>query len=159
MRALYKAALWCEQPANHLELSRLLAEPRFVGAPAEILLRGLSNRLCLQPGGEPRQLTDFYLPASQAATFPWVSHALWFYSQMVRWGQVAFDPEHVAQVRATYRPDLYRLALATATANIPSVDTKIEGSGQYGPDGFFDDVRFDSDDLPAYLRTLCSAMS
>jgi NitT/TauT family transport system ATP-binding protein len=87
------------------------------------------------------------LPSSQAATFPWVSHALWFYSQMVRWGQVAFDPEHVAQVRATYRPDLYRLALATTT-DVPCADTKI--------DVLFDSVRFDSDDLPAYLGQLSS---
>lgn len=154
VRALYKAAVWCERPENHLELSRLLAEPRFVGAPAEILLRGLSNKLRLQPGGEPRQLPDFYLPASRAATFPWVSHALWFYSQMVRWGQIAFDPEHVAQVRATYRPDLYRLALARTTENIPTADARIEGAAQHGPDGFFDDVRFDADDLPGYLRHL-----
>lgn len=164
VRALYKAALWCERPENHLELSRLLAEPRFVGAPAEILLRGLSNRLRLQPDGELQHVSDFYVPASQVATFPWVSHALWFYSQMVRWGQIAFDPEHAAQVRATYRPDLYRLALANITENIPSIDAKIEaserrelpgaGSLQYGLDGFFDDVRFDSEDLPAYLRKL-----
>jgi NitT/TauT family transport system ATP-binding protein len=146
VRALYKAALWCEESANHAELARLLAEPRFVGAPAEILLRGLSNRLSLQPGTERQSLPNFYLPASHAATFPWVSHALWFYSQMVRWGQVAFDPEHVAQVRATYRPDLYRLALSRAVANIPSADTKI--------DGLFDGVRFDSEDVPAYLQQL-----
>jgi ABC-type nitrate/sulfonate/bicarbonate transport system substrate-binding protein len=144
VRSLYKAAVWCEQPENHLELARLLAEPRFVGAPAEILLRGLSNRLCLQRGGEAEHLPEFYLPASQAATFPWVSHALWFYSQMVRWGQVAFDPEHVAQVRATYRPDLYRLALSQIT-NIPSADTKV--------DALFDGARFDPDDLPAYLKS------
>ena len=154
VRSIYKAALWCERPENHLELSRLLAEPRFVGAPAEILLRGLSNRLQLQPDGEAQQLPEFYLPASQAATFPWVSHALWFYSQMVRWGQVAYRQDHIAQVRATYRPDLYRVALGRMVENIPSVDTKIEGAGQYGPDGFFDDERFDSDDLPAYLSKL-----
>lgn len=151
VRTLYKAAVWCEQPENHSELARLLAEPRFVGAPAEILLRGLSNRLWLQRGGESEYLPGFYLPASQAATFPWVSHALWFYSQMVRWGQVAFDPEHVAQVRATYRPDLYRLALDKIT-NIPAVDAKVE----LGPEGFFDGVRFDSDDLPAYLLQLAT---
>jgi NitT/TauT family transport system ATP-binding protein len=145
VRSLYKAAVWCEQPENHSELARLLAEPRFVGAPAEILLRGLSNRLCLQRGDEAKSLSGFYLPASHEATFPWVSHALWFYSQMVRWGQVGFDPEHVAQVRATYRPDLYRLALSKTT-NIPAADTKI--------DTLFDGVRFDSDDLPAYLRQL-----
>ncbi|WP_116813604.1 CmpA/NrtA family ABC transporter substrate-binding protein [Steroidobacter cummioxidans] len=145
VRSIYKAALWCEQPENHSELARMLSEPRFVGAPAEILLRGLSNRLCLQRGDEAHDLPGFYLPASQSATFPWVSHALWFYSQMVRWGQVAFDPEHVPQVRATYRPDLYRWALAKVT-NIPAEDAKVET--------LFDGVRFDSDDLPAYLQQL-----
>jgi ABC-type nitrate/sulfonate/bicarbonate transport system substrate-binding protein len=145
VRALHRSAQWCEDPANHEELARLLAEPRFVGAPADILLRGLSNRLRLYPEGELRHLPDFYVPASHAATFPWVSHALWFYSQMVRWGQVAFDESHVAQVRATYRPDLYRLAVA---GDVPTVDTKI--------DGFFDGRRFDPDDLHEYLRTFMS---
>lgn len=148
VRSLYKAALWCEQPENHSELARLLSEPRFVGAPAEILLRGLSNRLCLQRGDQAQDLPGFYLPASQSATFPWVSHALWFYSQMVRWGQVAFDPEHVAQVRATYRPDLYRWAVAKI-ANIPADDVKV--------DALFDGVRFDSGDLPGYLQLLANA--
>jgi two-component system, oxyanion-binding sensor len=170
VRALHRSALWCEDPENHGELSRLLAEPRFVGAPAEIILRGLSNRLRLHPDGELRQLTNFYVPASHAATFPWVSHGLWFYSQMVRWGQVAFDDTHVSQVRATYRPDLYRLALAKSSPTVPSIDAKVEGGSQqtslvpaapepmsYGPDGFFDGVRFDPDRLVEYLRELTSA--
>jgi two-component system, oxyanion-binding sensor len=144
VRALYRAAQWCEAPENHQELARLLAEPRFVGAPADILLRGLSNRLRLHPEGDLQQLTHFYVPASQAATFPWVSHALWFYSQMVRWNQVAFDESHLAQVRATYRPDLYRLALGKSANDVPANDTKIEG--------FFDGRRFDPDD-PAHYPT------
>lgn len=154
VRALYRSAQWCEDPANHEELARLLAEPRFVGAPADILLRGLSNRLRLYPEGELQHLPDFYVPAAHAATFPWVSHALWFYSQMVRWSQVAFDESHVAQVRATYRPDLYRLALSKSVSDVPAMDTKVEGAHQYGPDGFFDERRFDSDDLANYLRDL-----
>ncbi|MET0535218.1 MAG: ABC transporter substrate-binding protein, partial [Steroidobacter sp.] len=149
VRALYRSAQWCEDPANHEELARILAEPRFVGAPADIILRGLSNRLRLYPEGELRQLPDFYIPASHAATFPWVSHALWFYSQMVRWGQIAFDDSHVAQVRATYRPDLYRLALAKAGVAVPTVDVKVEE----GADGFFDARRFDPDDLATYLSS------
>jgi NitT/TauT family transport system ATP-binding protein len=83
-----------------------------------------------------------------------VSHALWFYSQMVRWQQVAFDESHVAQVRATYRPDLYRLALSKSASDVPTIDTKVEGAQQYGPDGFFDGRRFDPDDLLNYLREL-----
>lgn len=165
VRALHRSAQWCEDPANHEELARMLAQPRFVGAPADMLIRGLSNRLRLYPDGELRQQPHFYVPASQAATFPWVSHALWFYSQMVRWNQVAFDESHVAQVRATYRPDLYRLALARSATSVPTIDTKVEGAQQetstipaapepmrYGPDGFFDGRRFDPDDLANYLR-------
>jgi ABC-type nitrate/sulfonate/bicarbonate transport system substrate-binding protein len=165
VRALHRSAQWCEDSANHPELARILAELRFVGAPAEILLRGLSNRLRLYPQGELQSLRDFYVPASHAATFPWVSHALWFYSQMVRWGQVAFDDSHVAQVRATYRPDLYRLALAKAGASVPTLDVKVEGDQKetsliaatpepmrYGPDGFFDGRRFDPAALTTYIR-------
>lgn len=164
VRALYRASLWCEQPVNHPELANLLAEPKYVGAPADILLRGLSGQLGLVPGGSARHVPDFYVPARQSATFPWTSHALWFYSQMVRWNQLGFSREHIPAVRATYRPDLYRAALAPLGVNVPADDAKIEGAQlsaaalassagtiEYGPDGFFDGRIFDPDNLSAYL--------
>lgn len=144
IRALYRAAQWCDRPENHAELARLLAEPRYVGAPADILLRGLANRLRLEPGGAERQVPSFYVPYDHAATFPWVSHALWFYSQMVRWRQIEFSAQDVAQVRATYRPDLYRVALEPLGVDISAEDMKIER-------GFFDDRSFDAGDLPLYV--------
>lgn len=165
VRAVYRASLWCENAANHDELARLLSQPRYVGAPAEILQRGLSNRLALVPNGPVEQLRDFYLPARRAATFPWASHALWFYSQMVRWQQVEFNAQHVPSVAATYRPDLYRIALAPLQVELPVEDTKVEGlratasSDSLGtlavaPDGFFDGKVFDPSDVPAYLESL-----
>jgi two-component system, oxyanion-binding sensor len=154
VRALYRAALWCENPQNHEELARLLAEPRYVGAPADILMRGLSNKLAFAPQDPPRSVADFYLPARHAATFPWRSHALWFYSQMVRWRQIDSKPEHIAQVEATYRPDLYRAALAPLDIELPSRDVKIEGcavAGESQTDGFFDGKVFDPERLDEYL--------
>jgi NitT/TauT family transport system ATP-binding protein len=165
VRAAYRASLWCEDAANHDELARLLAQPRYVGAPAEILQRGLSNRLALVPNGPLEQLPEFYLPARRAATFPWASHALWFYSQMLRWQQIEFNAQHIPSVAATYRPDLYRVALAPLQVELPIEDTKVEGSratassGSLGtlsiaPDGFFDGKVFDPSDVPAYLESL-----
>jgi ABC-type nitrate/sulfonate/bicarbonate transport system substrate-binding protein len=154
VRALYRAAMWCENLQNHDELARLLAEPRFVGAPADILMRGLSNKLTLMPDDSPHSVADFYIPARHAATFPWRSHALWFYSQMVRWRQIEFKPEHIATVEATYRPDLYRTALAPLGIELPLQDLKVEGRsapGQLATDGFFDRKVFDPGDLAAYL--------
>jgi hypothetical protein len=73
--------------------------------------------------------------ARHAATFPWVSHAIWIYEQMVRWRQIERLPEYAATARATYRPDLYRAALAQLDVDIPSTDVKVEH--------FFDGRTFD----------------
>lgn len=162
IRAVYRASQWCEQAENHDELARLLAEPRFVGAPAEVLRHGLANQLMLIPGEESRTVPDFYIRARQAATFPWTSHAVWYYSQMVRWRQIEFHERDLAAVRGTWRPDLYRIALAPLKVNVPLEDSKVEGahvairnipssggSLQYGPDGFFDGKMFDPSHLQA----------
>ena len=42
--------------------------------------------------GVDPSVADFFLPFAKGATFPWKSHALWFYTQMVRWGQVRIHP-------------------------------------------------------------------
>ena len=77
-RALYRASLWCERPENHPELARLLAQPRYVGAPTELLRQALGGQLTLTANSAPVHLENFFTPARHNATFPWVSHALWF---------------------------------------------------------------------------------
>ena len=149
LRAVYAAALWCEQPQHHAELAQLLAQPRYVGAPAAMLMRGLTNQLALLPESTPRVIPDFYVLARHCATFPWTSHALWFYSQMVRWRQIHYSPTHLPTVRGVYRPDLYRAALSSLQVAMPVSDSKIEGAVPGG--GFFDGRCFDPDQLPAYL--------
>ena len=139
MRAIYRASRWCDQPENHAELAKLLAQPRYVGAPADLLQQALGGRLTLRTNTPAVQLEDFFTPSRHNATFPWVSHALWFYEQMLRWKQIEFAPNQVAAVRATYRPDLYRAALASISEDIPADDTKIErffDGGAFDPQSF-----------------------
>lgn len=162
LRALYAAAKWVDAPANRAEAAALLAGPAYLNRPAELLLRGLSGHLDL--GGTARDVPDFFIPFQRAATFPWQSHALWFYTQMVRWREVAHTPERARQAAGSFRPDLYRQALAPLGVPIPSASSKVEGalttatlvgatrgSISIGPDGFFDGRIFDPDQLDAYL--------
>ncbi|HVY81940.1 MAG TPA: CmpA/NrtA family ABC transporter substrate-binding protein [Steroidobacteraceae bacterium] len=135
VRALYRAAVWCEDPANHADLAHMLAAPRYIGAPAELLHAALANALPLAPGAAPTMLTDFYVSARHHATFPWVSHAMWFHAQMIRWGQIQPAPAHAPAVRDTYRPDIYRRALAPLHVDVPAHDMKAER--------FFDDSVFE----------------
>lgn len=163
LRALCRSAQWCGSAANHRELAEILASPSYIARPAEWMLHGLSGGLDVG-GGEIHNAADFFVPFAKAATFPWKSHALWFYSQMVRWGQVAHTPENAAIARETYRPDLYRSALKPLGVALPAANAKVEGallmptpvgsagaSLTLGPDGFFDGALFDPDKLDAYI--------
>jgi NitT/TauT family transport system ATP-binding protein len=160
--ALHKASLWCAKPGNRAELARLLAQPAYVGRDADLLLPALAGNLPVG-GGVMKGVADFFVPSAKAATFPWKSHALWFYSQMVRWGQIRDSEDHRRIATETYRPDIYRSALKALGIAMPSASSKVEGalttetpvgsSGALtlGPDGFFDGGRFDPDDLDGYI--------
>ncbi|HEV7249574.1 MAG TPA: CmpA/NrtA family ABC transporter substrate-binding protein [Shinella sp.] len=160
--ALYEASLWCARPENREDLAQLLAKPAYVGRDAALLLPALSGELPVG-GGAVQSVRDFFVPNAKAATFPWKSHALWFYTQMVRWDQVKHTAERQKIAAETYRPDLYRAALNGLGIAMPSASSKVEGaltvetpvgsSGALtlGPDGFFDGGRFDPDAVDDYI--------
>ena len=160
--ALHQSSLWCARPENHAALAALLAQPAYVGRDGELLLPALSGHLPVG-GGVVRFVGDFFVPNARAATFPWKSHALWFYTQMVRWRQIEHTAQRQRIAAETYRPDIYRAALKDLGIAMPSASAKVEGaltvatpvgsSGALtlGPDGFFDGGRFDPDDVDAYI--------
>ncbi len=163
LRAIHRSARWCAEPANHQELAAILSAPGHVGRPAEWMLPALSGLLRTGPEATVA-VEDFFVPQAKAATFPWKSHALWLYSQMVRWRQVKHSVDNAAIARETYRPDLYRAALKPLGVALPGANAKVEGalaaatpvgsagaSLTLGPDGFFDGSRFDPDELDDYI--------
>jgi NitT/TauT family transport system ATP-binding protein len=164
IRALARASMWCGESSNDEDLAKLIAAPAYLDQPAERLFCGLSGRMPLIQGGDVRNIEDFLLFRDRAATFPWVSHALWFYTQMVRWGMFTHSAEAVAIARATYRPDIYRQSLTGTEMSVPNASLKVEGAlpetidvpttqGRLalGPDGFFDGRSFDPDLVDAYI--------
>lgn len=169
LRALHHSARWCQDPANHGELADVMAQPGFLGLPPAVQMPILTGHLRLG-GGAELDIDDFFLPFDKAANFPWKSHALWFYTQMVRWGHVAHTPENLAIARDCYRPDLYRSALKPLGVALPGANSKVEGALRVatavgatgaglvlGPDGFFDGQIFDPDEIDAYIAAQKSA--
>jgi ABC-type nitrate/sulfonate/bicarbonate transport system substrate-binding protein len=163
LRALCRSAQWCAEPGNRTELAQILSDKAYLARPAEWMLHGLTGDLDAG-GGDIRRAVDFFVPFAKAATFPWKSHALWFYSQMVRWGQVQHSAGNTNIARETYRPDLYRSALKPLGVALPAANAKVEGallsptpvgsagaSLTLGPDGFFDGTLFDPDQLDLYV--------
>ena len=163
VRAVYQAGLWCADPANHAEAAQLMSGSAYLNAAPEIVERALTGMLDIG-GGVIRHVPDHFIPHASAANFPWKSHALWYYSQMVRWNEVDPSPANAAIAAACFRPDLYRDALAPLGAAVPVADYKVDGaratageiparSGTLamGPDRFFDGQIFDPEALDPYI--------
>lgn len=170
LRALHHSARWCQDPANHAELADVMAQAGFLGLPPAVQMPILTGHLQLG-GGAELDVDDFFLAFDKAANFPWKSHALWFYTQMVRWGDVAHTPENLAIARDCYRPDLYRAALKPLGVALPGANAKVEGALKaatpvgsagaslvLGPDGFFDGQIFDPDEIDAYIASQKSGL-
>lgn len=163
LRALCRSAQWCADKGNLGALAQLLSSSSYLARSAEWMEPALSGRVRVD-AETTVVVDDFFIPFDKAATFPWKSHALWFYSQMVRWGQVEHTSANVAVARETYRPDLYRAALKPLGIALPVANAKVEGalksatpvgsagaSLTLGPDGFFDGGLFDPDQIDAYI--------
>jgi len=162
LRALIRAAAWSDVPDNRRELAAILAHPRYVAAPEEVVASSLLGALPGAPG-EEHAAPDYIIYHRYAASFPWRSHAVWFLTQMLRWGQIPAAVDIAATAETTYRPDLYRAAAAELGLPAPVVDEKVEGlhGGSWtldeatapipmGPDAFFDDRPFDAAQPHAY---------
>jgi nitrate/nitrite transport system substrate-binding protein len=109
IKALLEATQWLDDPANRAEAARLLASPRYLNTPAEILSRTLD-------------LGDFHVFHRNHANFPWRSHADWFLRQMVRWGQAAPSIDVEAVADRVYRTDLFRAAANEMGIACPATD-------------------------------------
>jgi ABC-type nitrate/sulfonate/bicarbonate transport system substrate-binding protein len=162
--ALDGAARWADQPDNHDELSRILAQDSYIGRPAEVIRRALAGRLIITPKGQEVEAANYLLLHRNAANFPWRSQALWIYSQFVRWGHVAASAEAEQAASRVFRSDLYRRALAGGTTPLPTASMKVEGSLPVAmpvasprgnltlsPDRFFDGQVFDPMEVGEYI--------
>lgn len=163
--ALLAASRWLDEPRNRIEAATLISRPVYVNAPEHVVRMSMTGTFQYAANEMPRALPDFNVFYRYAANFPWRSHAMWFLSQMVRWGQVeeSFDLRAVAE--EVYRPDIYRDAAASLGLLCPGVDYKLEGGHQatwklhegsdsllMGPDRFLDGRKFDPSRPLDYIK-------
>lgn len=166
IRALSRAAAWCDAPGNDEALAHLLSQPHYVDQPAELILRALSGRIVPRLDMAPLEMPDFMLFSREATPFPWRSQALWIYSQLVRWKMVEHGADIAARAAWVFRPDIFRRALADSDVPMPGASMKVEGAvasplavgskrGELtlGPDRFFDGRVFDPERIEDFLAS------
>ncbi len=155
LRALLRAAKFCDEPENAAYTASLLSRARYLAVDSHAILATL-------PGGaRPGDTCAFFRGAT---TFPWQSQGLWFLAEMRRWGLIDGGVDLHALIEQVYQPALYRTVLGPLHEPAPVVDRKREGAHDASwhfpasvgsiampPDGFCDGAVFDPDAVPAVL--------
>ncbi|MEM9252425.1 MAG: CmpA/NrtA family ABC transporter substrate-binding protein [Planctomycetota bacterium] len=159
IEATLEACIWLDDPAHRREACAILALPQYVNVEARLLERSMTGALVEAKGRDPVAVPDFHVFHRYQTNLPWRSQAMWFLSQMVRWGGVdpSLDLQGIAA--STYREDIYRQAAENLGLPIPTQGRVTEGTHAdewllpsdrgpvtMGPDRWVDDRTFDPDD-------------
>lgn len=161
VKALLRAAKWLDENdnANRAEAVEILSRSNYVGADADVIANSMTGTFEYEKG-DKRPVPDFNVFFRYYATYPYYSDAVWYLTQMRRWGQIAEakpDDWYFETAKRIYRPDIYRKAAEALTEegtmspkDFPDFDTE---TGIRKPQtGFIDGIEFDGRRPNAYLE-------
>ena len=160
-KALIRAAIWLDagDNANLAEAVAILSSPDYVGADAAVIANSMTGSFEYE-AGDTRPAPDFNVFFRSNATFPYYSDAVWYLTQMRRWGQIAEtkpDSWYDETAKSVYRPDLYKRAaeavIADGNATAGMFDFDADGYRQ-PTSAFLDAVSYDGMSPNAYIDSL-----
>ena len=127
LKALIDAASWIDKAENRVETAEIVAMEHYIHVPVEIILPSLTGQYKYHHDAETESLPDFHVFFKYAASFPWYSHASWYISQMIRWGDLPNSLDIKNIIRDIFWVDTYRLVAEEMGIDFPLANTKPEG--------------------------------
>ena len=162
VKAMIRAAMWLDENnnANRPEAVKILSKPSYVGADEAVLANSMTGTFEYEKG-DKREVPDFNVFFRYNATYPYYSDAIWYLTQMRRWGQISEakpDSWYMDMAKKVYRPDIYAVAAKALiaegkakAADFPDFDSE---SGFKPPQSeFIDGVTYDGTKPNAYLES------
>ena len=161
VKAMIRAAQWldAENNANRPEAVKILAKSQYVGADYDVIANSMTGTFEYEKG-DKRQVPDFNVFFRYNATYPYYSDAIWYLTQMRRWGQISdYKPDSWYKdiAKKVYRPDIYALAAKELIAegkvsakDFP--DLKTESGFKKPQKHFIDNIVYDGTKPNAYLK-------
>lgn len=160
VKALIRAAMWldAENNKNRPEAVEMLAQKQYVGADAEVLANSMTGTFEYEKG-DRRPLPDFNTFFRNNATYPYYSDAIWYLTQMRRWGQINEekpDAWYSETAKKVYRPDIYMAAAKALVAEgkAKASDFPAESESGFKPanSDFIDGKTYDGNKPNDYLK-------
>jgi len=161
VKAMIRAAKWLDanDNANRPEAVKYLSQPNYVGADYDVIANSMTGTFEYEKG-DKREVPDFNVFFRYFATYPYYSDAVWYLSQMRRWGQISeqkSDSWYDEVAKSVYRPDIYELAakelMAEGYVTADEFPDFASEDGYRAPQTeFIDGITFDGTQPNAYLE-------
>jgi nitrate/nitrite transport system substrate-binding protein len=161
VKALIRAAEWldADELANRPEAVKILSQSNYVGADYDVIANSMTGTFEYEKG-DKRDVPDFNVFYKHNATYPYYSDAVWYLSQMRRWGQISepkSDSWFMDMAKKVYRPDIYAIAAKelieegkVEAKDFPDFETE---TGYKAPQTeFIDSITYDGTKPNAYLE-------
>lgn len=160
-KALIRAAMWLDENnnANRMKAVEILSKPEYVGADAQVIANSMTGTFEYEKG-DKRAVPDFNVFFRHFANYPYYSDAVWYLTQMRRWGQIAEakpDAWYADVAKKVYLPDVYLKAakLLVADGKAKESDFPWESDGYRAPTSeFIDGMTYDGRKPNAYIDSL-----
>jgi nitrate/nitrite transport system substrate-binding protein len=160
VKSLIRAAAWLDDNnnANRPEAAKILSQSNYVGADYDVIANSMTGTFEYEKG-DKRSVPDFNVFYRYNATYPYYSDAIWYLTQMRRWGQISepkSDEWFMDMAKKVYRPDIYAVAAKELIAegkldakDFPNFET--ETGFKPTQTEFIDEVSYDGTQPNAYL--------
>ena len=159
LRAIIRAQQWldADNGANRSEAVEILSRSNYVGADPDVIAASMTGVFTFEKG-DTRPAEGFNIFFEKHAGYPYYSDAVWYLTQMRRWGQIADDKTddwYFQTARAVYRPDLYLAAAKRLVEDgvIQEADVPETDGFREPQNGFIDGVTFNGHQPNAYLSS------
>ncbi|MDH5572879.1 MAG: ABC transporter substrate-binding protein [Gammaproteobacteria bacterium] len=161
VKAMIRAAKWLDESnnRNRPEAVKILAKSQYVGADYKVIANSMTGTFEYEKG-DKREVPDFNVFFRYNATYPYYSDAIWYLTQMRRWGQIAEhkpDSWYMDIAKKVYRPDIYALAAKeliaegkVSASDFPDFDTETGFKPEQKE--FIDHISYDGSKPNAYLE-------
>lgn len=160
-KALIRAAIWLDEndDANRAEAVKILAKPEYVGADPGVIANSMTGTFEYEKG-DKRKVPDFNVFFRYYATYPYYSDAIWYLTQMRRWGQIPDtkpDSWYADVAKSVYKPEIYVKAakMLVEEGKAKASDFPFDSDGYKAPTSdFIDGIRYDGHKPNAYIDSL-----
>lgn len=157
VKALIRAGKWLDaSPENRKKACEILSKPEYVGADVKVIANSMTGTWEYHQG-DVRPMPDFNVFFRYYATYPFYSDAIWYLTQMRRWGQITeakSDDWYLAMAKEVYKPDTYLKAAQALIKEGKVKEDEVPKTDGFKPPtkDFIDGIEYDGTKPNEYLK-------